>query len=66
MCSTFKRIAKQLLLAQIKANLSSDGDISSEGETQEDQSESDGDGEPSQGNEDDNAANTHSKSFGFL
>ncbi|XP_027886771.1 transcriptional regulator ATRX-like [Xiphophorus couchianus] len=52
------RIAKQLLLAQIKANLSSDGDISSEGETQEDQSESDGDGEPSQGNEDDNAANT--------
>uniref|UniRef100_A0A096LTB9 DNA helicase n=1 Tax=Poecilia formosa TaxID=48698 RepID=A0A096LTB9_POEFO len=58
-CSTFKRIAKQLLLAQIKANLSSDGDISSEGETQEDPSESDGDGEPSQGNEDDNAADAH-------
>lgn len=55
-----------MLLAQIKANLSSDGDISSEGETQEDHSESDGDGEPSQGNEDDNAANTRSKSFGFL
>ncbi|KAM4726999.1 transcriptional regulator ATRX-like isoform 1-T1 [Anableps anableps] len=52
------RIAKKLLLAQIKANLSSDEDISSEGETQEDQSESDGDGEPSQGNED-NATNTH-------
>ncbi|XP_054899513.1 transcriptional regulator ATRX-like [Poeciliopsis prolifica] len=53
------RIAKQLLLAQIKANLSSDEDISSEGETQEDPSESDGDEEPSQSNEDDNAANTH-------
>ncbi|XP_035999198.1 transcriptional regulator ATRX [Fundulus heteroclitus] len=52
------RIAKILLLAQIKANLSSDGDISSEGETQEDQSDSDGDGEPSQGNED-NATNEH-------
>ncbi|XP_008425774.1 transcriptional regulator ATRX-like [Poecilia reticulata] len=53
------RIAKQLLLAQIKANLSSDGDISSEGESQEDLSESDGDREPYQGNEDDNTADAH-------
>ncbi|XP_038152964.1 transcriptional regulator ATRX-like isoform X2 [Cyprinodon tularosa] len=50
------RIAKQLLLAQIKANLSSDEDISSEGETQEDQSDSEGNGEPSQGSEE-NPAN---------
>lgn len=63
LCSTFKRIAKKLLLAQIKANLSSDEDISSEGE--EDQSESDGNKKPSKGNEE-NATNAHSKSFSFL
>ncbi|XP_035480151.2 transcriptional regulator ATRX-like isoform X2 [Scophthalmus maximus] len=37
------RIAKKMLLAQIKANYSSGDDISSDEETQEDESESDGD-----------------------
>ncbi|KAF7660869.1 hypothetical protein LDENG_00273290 [Lucifuga dentata] len=37
------RIAKKMLLAQIKANFSSDEDISSDGETQEDESELEGD-----------------------
>lgn len=42
--STFERIAKKILLAQIKANYSSGDDISSDDETQtqEDESESDG------------------------
>ncbi|KAM6907548.1 LOW QUALITY PROTEIN: transcriptional regulator ATRX-like [Xenentodon cancila] len=46
------RIAKKVLLAQIKANYSSGDDISSDDETQEDESESDGD-EVKQDNEDD-------------
>lgn len=40
--STFERIAKKILLAQINANLSSGDDISSSDETQEDESDSDG------------------------
>ncbi|KAI3373536.1 hypothetical protein L3Q82_022139 [Scortum barcoo] len=50
--STFERIAKKMLLAQIKANYSSGDDISSDEETQEDESETDGDKEFKQGNED--------------
>ncbi|XP_040907102.1 transcriptional regulator ATRX-like isoform X2 [Toxotes jaculatrix] len=46
------RIAKKMLLAQIKANYSSGDDISSDEETQEDESESEGDKEVKQGNED--------------
>ncbi|XP_076606647.1 transcriptional regulator ATRX-like [Chaetodon auriga] len=46
------RIAKKMLLAQIKANFSSADDISSDEETQEDESESDGDKEVKQGCED--------------
>ncbi|KAM7397771.1 hypothetical protein PAMA_005884 [Pampus argenteus] len=46
------RIAKKMLLAQIKANYSSGDDISSDDETQEDESESEGDKEVKQGNED--------------
>lgn len=49
--STFERIAKKMLLAQIKANYSSGDDISSDEETQDDESESDGDKEVKQGNE---------------
>ncbi|XP_038565073.1 transcriptional regulator ATRX-like isoform X1 [Micropterus salmoides] len=45
------RIAKKMLLAQIKANYSSGDDISSEEDTQEDDSESEGDREEKQGNE---------------
>ncbi|XP_044079309.1 transcriptional regulator ATRX-like isoform X2 [Siniperca chuatsi] len=45
------RIAKKMLLAQIKANYSSGDDISSDEETQEEESESEGD-EVKQGNED--------------
>lgn len=41
--STFERIAKKMLLAQIKANYSSDGDVSLDEETQEDESESEDD-----------------------
>ncbi|MED6287528.1 hypothetical protein CHARACLAT_017288, partial [Characodon lateralis] len=52
------RIAKKLLLAQIKANLSSDEAISSEEETQEGRSASDGGRVPTQGNVD-NAANKY-------
>lgn len=40
--STFERIAKKILLAQINANFSSGDDISSDDETQEDESDSDG------------------------
>lgn len=50
--STFERIAKKILLAQIKANYSSGDDISSDEETQEDESESDGDQEVKQGKKD--------------
>uniref|UniRef100_UPI0037E772B1 transcriptional regulator ATRX-like n=1 Tax=Semicossyphus pulcher TaxID=241346 RepID=UPI0037E772B1 len=46
------RIAKKILLAQIKANYSSGDDISSDEETQEEESELEGDKENSQGNED--------------
>ncbi|KAM9348914.1 transcriptional regulator ATRX-like [Symphorus nematophorus] len=46
------RIAKKMLLAQIKANYSSGDDISSDEETQEDDSESEGDKEVKQSNED--------------
>uniref|UniRef100_A0A3B4UQ36 DNA helicase n=1 Tax=Seriola dumerili TaxID=41447 RepID=A0A3B4UQ36_SERDU len=49
--STFERIAKKMLLAQIKANYSSGDDISSDEDTQEDESdESDDDKEVRQGN----------------
>lgn len=40
--STFERIAKKILLAQINANFSSGDDISSDDETQGDESDSDG------------------------
>lgn len=40
--STLERIAKKILLAQINANFSSGDDISSDDETQEDESDSDG------------------------
>ncbi|XP_026225817.1 transcriptional regulator ATRX-like isoform X1 [Anabas testudineus] len=46
------RIAKKMLLAQIKANYSSDDDDSVGEETQEDESESEGDKEVEQGNDD--------------
>lgn len=49
--STFERIAKKILLAQIKANLSSSDDMSWEEETQADESESDGDQEVREGGE---------------
>nr|XP_046267251.1 transcriptional regulator ATRX-like isoform X2 [Scatophagus argus] len=45
------RIAKKMLLAQIKANYSSGDDISSDEETQEDESESEGDKEVKLSNE---------------
>lgn len=61
--STFERIAKKMLLAQIKANYSSDDDISSDEETQE--SESEGDKEVKQGNED-NGTDENGKSFFFF
>ncbi|XP_049895031.1 transcriptional regulator ATRX-like [Epinephelus moara] len=46
------RIAKKMLLAQIKANYSSGDDISSDEETQEDDSVSEEDNEVKQGNDD--------------
>ncbi|GAA6235942.1 transcriptional regulator ATRX-like isoform X1 [Lates japonicus] len=49
------RIAKKMLLAQIKANYSSGDDISSDEETQEGESESEGDKGVKQGNEDNGA-----------
>lgn len=49
--STFERIAKKILLAQIKANLSSSDDMSWDEETQADESESDGDREVREGDE---------------
>uniref|UniRef100_A0A3Q0S4A8 DNA helicase n=1 Tax=Amphilophus citrinellus TaxID=61819 RepID=A0A3Q0S4A8_AMPCI len=49
--STFERIAKKLLLAQIKSNYSSGDDIPSDEETQEDESDSVSD-EIKRGNED--------------
>lgn len=61
--STFERIAKKMLLAQIKANYSSGDDISSDEET-EDESESE-DEEGKQGNED-NETDENGKSFFFL
>ena len=49
--SIFERIAKKILLAQIKANYSSDDDdISSDDDMQEEESESEG-AEVKQGNE---------------
>lgn len=63
--STFERIAKKILLAQIKANYSSGDDISSDEETQEEGSESDGDKEVKQRNED-NATDENGKTFFFL
>ncbi|KAM6983495.1 transcriptional regulator ATRX-like [Tautogolabrus adspersus] len=47
------RIAKKILLAQIKANYSSADEISSEEETHDDESDSDVDKEVKKGNEDD-------------
>ena len=52
--STFERIAKKILLAQIKANLSASDDMSWDDETQTDDSKSDGDQEVKDGNEEDN------------
>uniref|UniRef100_A0A3P8PH33 DNA helicase n=1 Tax=Astatotilapia calliptera TaxID=8154 RepID=A0A3P8PH33_ASTCA len=49
--STFERIAKKLLLAQIKSNYSSGDDISSDEETQEDESDSLSDKEIKRGND---------------
>ncbi|XP_032389041.1 transcriptional regulator ATRX isoform X2 [Etheostoma spectabile] len=46
------RIAKKMLLAEIKANFSSGEDISSDEETQEDESDLEGEKEFKQGNED--------------
>lgn len=63
--STFERIAKKILLAQIKANYSSGDDISSDEETQEEGSESDGDKEVKQRNED-NATDENGKTFFFF
>lgn len=62
--STFERIAKKILLAQIKANYSSGDDISSDEETQEEGSESGGDKEVKQRNED-NATDENGKTFFF-
>lgn len=59
--STFERIAKKILLAQIKANYSSGDDLSSDEETQEDESESDADKKVKQGNED-NSTDENGKS----
>lgn len=63
--STFERIAKKILLAQIKANYSSGDDISSDEETQEEGSESDGDKEVKQRNEG-NATDENGKIFFFF
>lgn len=63
--STFERIAKKILLAQIKANYSSGDDISSDEETQEEGSESDGEKEVKQRNED-NATDENGKTFFFF
>ena len=60
--STFERIAKKMLLAQIKASYSSGDDISSDEETQEDDSESEGEKEVKQGKED-NGTNENGKFF---
>uniref|UniRef100_A0A8C4IIG3 DNA helicase n=1 Tax=Dicentrarchus labrax TaxID=13489 RepID=A0A8C4IIG3_DICLA len=62
--STFERIAKKMLLAQIKANYSSGDEISTDEETQEDESESEGD-EVKQSNED-NGTDENGKSFFFF
>lgn len=61
--STSERIAKKMLLAQIKANFSSADEISSDEETQEDESESDGD-EIKQSNEE-HGTDENGKSFSF-
>lgn len=53
--STFERIAKKILLAQIKANLSASDDMSWDDETQTDDSKSDGNREVQEGDDDDNA-----------
>lgn len=63
--STFERIAKKILLAQIKANYSSGDDISSDEDTQEEGSESDGEKEVKQRNED-NATDENGKTFFFF
>uniref|UniRef100_A0A4W6FL56 DNA helicase n=1 Tax=Lates calcarifer TaxID=8187 RepID=A0A4W6FL56_LATCA len=59
------KIAKKMLLAQIKANYSSGDDISSDEETQEGESESEGDKGVKQGNED-NGADENGKFFFFF
>lgn len=63
--STFERIAKKILLAQIKANYSSGDELSSDEETQEDESESDADKKVKQGNED-NSTDENGKSPFFF
>lgn len=62
--STSERIAKKILLAQIKANYSSGDDLSSDEETQEDESESDADKKVKEGKED-NSTDENGK-FPFL
>lgn len=62
--STFERIAKKILLAQIKANFSS-SDMSWDEETQDDESESDGDREVREGDEK-NATVGDGKSAGLI
>uniref|UniRef100_A0A3Q3EHW7 DNA helicase n=1 Tax=Labrus bergylta TaxID=56723 RepID=A0A3Q3EHW7_9LABR len=59
--STFERIAKKILLAQIKANYSSADEISTEEETHDEESDSDIDKEVKKGSEDESDAN--GKSF---
>lgn len=55
-----------MLLAQIKANYSSDDDVSLDEETQEDESESEGDEEVKQNNEDSGSDDNGKYLFIFL
>lgn len=64
--STFERIAKKILLAQIKANLSASDDMSWDDETQTDDSKSDGDQEVKEGDDEENAPLEDGKLFFFL
>lgn len=63
--STFERIAKKILLAQIKANLSASDDMSWDDETQTDDSKSDGDQEVKEGDDEENAPLGNGKFFFF-
>lgn len=63
--STFERIAKKILLAQINANCSSSDDISSDEESLEDESESAGDQEVREGSEE-NTTDENGEFFIFV